>query len=61
LDIQTNLEILKKNITDANRRLTNFARTGDEAQSVLGKNFEEIGNSVDKLFRKLQAFGDLLV
>ncbi len=60
LDIQTNLELLKKDITDANRRLTNFARTGDEAQSVLGKNFEEIGNSVDKWASKLQAFGGLL-
>jgi hypothetical protein len=39
LEIQSNIEVVKKRITQANRELTNFARTGDKTQSVLGKNF----------------------
>lgn len=48
LDIQTNIELVKKQITDANRQLTNFIRTWDEAKSVLWKNFEAIDWSINK-------------
>jgi hypothetical protein len=35
-------EVLKKEITKANRELLNFTRTGDEKISVLGKLFDDL-------------------
>lgn len=56
LDIQTNIENTSKQITQANRELTNFARTWDKTQSVLWKNFSEIWSKIDSTNRKISDF-----
>lgn len=49
LTIQTNIENVSKQVTQANRELTNFLRTGDKTQSVLWVNFENVVKSVEKV------------
>lgn len=61
LYIATNIELVKKDITDANRRLNNFIGTWDETQSVLGKNFQEIDKSINKTSGTLSWFANTLV
>lgn len=46
------LEILKKQITQANRELTNFVRTGDKEVSVLWKLFRQVGIDIDSWIGK---------
>ncbi len=45
IEIQTNIERVKKEITQANRELNNFTRQGDVTQSKLKTYFDGIGKS----------------
>lgn len=47
------LEILKKQITQANRELTNFVRTGDKEVSVLWKLFQQVWIDINSGFWKV--------
>jgi len=47
------LEILKKQITQANRELTNFVRTGDKEVSVLWKMFQQVWIDINSGFWKV--------
>jgi len=55
LEIQSNIEVVKKRITQANRELTNFARTGDKTQSVLGKNFTSMKSWFDSVWASIKS------
>ena len=53
LKLWGDLEILKKQITQANRELTNFVRTGDKEVSVLWKLFQQVWIDINSGFWKV--------
>ena len=47
IQLRANIELIKRDLTDAGRQLTNFARTGQKDVSVLGKLFGGIFSRMD--------------
>lgn len=43
--VNADISILQNQLTQAQRELRNFARTGEKDMSVLGKNFASVGSS----------------
>jgi len=47
IQFRSNANIIQQQLTQANRELTNFLRTGDKTTSVLGKLFSSLEDSIE--------------
>jgi len=57
IQLRADEERLKQQLTQANRELRNFARTGQKDVSVLGKLFSQVTNEIDKTRKELISVG----
>jgi hypothetical protein len=57
VQLTADITILKQRLTQANRELTNFARTGQRDVSVLGKLFSGVYDRVDAIGASVRALG----
>lgn len=50
IELSAKSELLKRDVTQAGRELTNFLRTGQTDVSVLGNLFSNLGNGIKNVF-----------